>query len=262
MPERRFTFVRHASTVYNDLHLLNGDPRVPVPLDAAGRVAAAALAPRARALPVRSRPAHALRAHARDTDAHARPAARRADRGRARFDDIDVGDLRGAGRRRPTAPGAPSTGRASRCPAARAACTRSARYADGCARLLARYDARCVLLVVHDVPIRFLRNAMLGADPLEGPVRTVANLERVSVSQSQLAAGLAVMRRRFPAFRPSTTAVLAAHDRHRVPVVIARYHNCRSMMTDHDAQQATHVTNMPAIATTCPSALAANPSKG
>ena len=45
MPERRFTFVRHASTVYNDLHLLNGDPRVPVPLDAGGRVAAAALAP-------------------------------------------------------------------------------------------------------------------------------------------------------------------------------------------------------------------------
>ena len=40
-----------------------------------------------------------------------------------------------------------------------------ARYADGCARLLARRDARCVLLVVHDIPIRFLRNALLRADP-------------------------------------------------------------------------------------------------
>jgi broad specificity phosphatase PhoE len=45
MRERRFTFVRHASTVYNRLGLLNGDPHLPVPLDAGGRIAAAALAP-------------------------------------------------------------------------------------------------------------------------------------------------------------------------------------------------------------------------
>ena len=44
MRARQFTFVRHASTVYNDLRLLNGDARIPVPLNAAGRVAAAALA--------------------------------------------------------------------------------------------------------------------------------------------------------------------------------------------------------------------------
>ena len=34
--ERSYTFVRHASTVYNGLGLLNGDPRFPVPLDAPG----------------------------------------------------------------------------------------------------------------------------------------------------------------------------------------------------------------------------------
>src|SRR4029077_2339358 len=71
-----------------------------------------------------------------------------------------------------------------------------ARYAGGCARLLARRDARCVLLVVHDIPIRFLRNALLGLDPLEGPVRTVANLERVCVGEAQLGAALAVLQRR------------------------------------------------------------------
>src|SRR4051794_41921332 len=45
MPQRRYTFIRHASTVYNELGLLNGDPRAPVPLDAGGTVAASALAP-------------------------------------------------------------------------------------------------------------------------------------------------------------------------------------------------------------------------
>jgi hypothetical protein len=68
--------------------------------------------------------------------------------------------------------------------------------------VLSRRDVRNVLLVVHDVPVRFLSNALLAADPLEGPVRTVANLERLSVGESQLAAGLAVMRRRLASLAP------------------------------------------------------------
>ena len=77
-----------------------------------------------------------------------------------------------------------------------------ARYADGCARLLARHDARCVLLVVHDQPIRFLRNALLHADPLGGPVRAVANLECLTVGEAQLGAALGVMRRRLCGLPP------------------------------------------------------------
>jgi broad specificity phosphatase PhoE len=195
LPERRFTFVRHASTVYNDLHLLNGDPRVPVPLDAAGRVAAAALAPRVACTPF-DLALHTRFARTRETlmlmlgRRHDVPIAVE-----PAFDDIDVGIFEGKdvqayrAWRAEHPPSEPVPGGESRLHAL-------ARYADGCARLIARYDACCVLLVVHDVPIRFLRNAMLGTDPLEGPVRTVANLERVSVSQSQLAVGLAVMRRR------------------------------------------------------------------
>jgi broad specificity phosphatase PhoE len=77
-----------------------------------------------------------------------------------------------------------------------------ARYADGCARLLARRDAQRVLLVVHDVPIRFLRNAMLRADPLDGPIHAVANLECLSVSEADVGAALAVMRRRLGGLPP------------------------------------------------------------
>ena len=195
MRERRFTFIRHATTVYNRLGLLNGDARLPVPLDAAGRVAAAALAPslaRCRFdLALHTRFARTretlsiLLAHRDDVPVGVEAA----------FDDIDVGSFEGEGVllyrewRALHGPDEPPPGGESRMDAL-------ARYADGCDHLLARHDARCVLLVVHDVPIRFLRNALLGADPLDGPVRTVANLERLTVSDAQLGAALAVMRRR------------------------------------------------------------------
>ena len=42
------------------------------------------------------------------------------------------------------------------------------------------------------------------ADPLEGPVRSVANLERLIVSEAQLGAALAVMRRRLSGLPPSS----------------------------------------------------------
>ena len=177
MPERRFTFVRHASTVYNGLGLLNGDRACPCPST-----------PRGASLPLRSRPqfahaaarprrAHALRAHARDADAAAGSAPRRAGRDRARLRrrrrrEFEGGDV-----------GLPRLARAAR---ARAGGARGREPAGGarplCRRLRApARPARCarVLLVVHDVPIRFLHNALLGADPLDGPVRTVANLERL-----------------------------------------------------------------------------------
>jgi broad specificity phosphatase PhoE len=201
MRERRFTFVRHASTVYNGRGLLNGDPRVPVSLDSAGRVAAAALAPRFARCPLdlavhtrfmRTRETLAiLLGRRRDAPVAIEPA----------FDDIDVGVFEGQilqtyrDWRALHGPEQAMPGGESRIAAL-------GRYADGCARLLARSDARCVLLVVHDQPIRFLHNALLRADPLDGPVRTVANLERLSVSEAQLGAGLAVMRRRLGGLPP------------------------------------------------------------
>jgi broad specificity phosphatase PhoE len=201
MRERSFTFVRHASTLYNDLHLLNGDARVPVPLDPEGRVAAAALGVRLAHCPF-DLALHTRFARTRETlmlilgrRHDVRVAVEPA------FDDIDVGIFEGRDLtayrawRAEHGPEQPVPGGESRLGAL-------ARYADGCARVLSRHDARNVLLAVHDVPIRFLHNALLAADPLEGPVRTVANLERLSVGQAQLAAALAVMRRRLAGLPP------------------------------------------------------------
>ena len=201
MPGRRFTFVRHASTVYNGRGLLNGDSRVSVQLDPAGRVAAASLAPHFAHVPF-DLALHTRFARTRETLTLL--LGRRTDVRVATevgFDDVDVGEFEGLGLqayrdwRALHGPEQAVPGGESRLGAL-------ARYADGCARLLARRDASCVLLVVHDVPIRFLRNALLRADPLEGPVLTVANLERLTVSEAQLAAALAVMRRRLCGLPP------------------------------------------------------------
>jgi broad specificity phosphatase PhoE len=201
MRERRFTFVRHASTAYNGRSLLNGDPSVPVSLDASGRAAAAALAPQFARCPLdlalhtrfmRTRETLAIllgRRH--DVPIVIEPA----------FDDIDVGVFEGQviqtyrEWRALHGPEQAVPGGESRLGAL-------ARYADGFARVLARRDARCVLLVVHDVPIRFLRNALMRTDPLDGPVRAIANLECLTVSEAQLGAALAVMRRRLGGLSP------------------------------------------------------------
>jgi broad specificity phosphatase PhoE len=201
MRERRFTFVRHARSVYNDLGLLNGDPRIPVPLDAAGRVAASALAPVLAPCPFDL----ALHTHfARTRETLCLLLARRSDVPvalEAAFDDVDVGVFEGQGvqvYRDWRALHGPEQA----VPDGESRLDVLARYADGCARLLARRDAHCVLAVVHDVPIRFLRNALLRADPLDGPIRTVANLERLTVGEAQLGSALAVMRRRLSGLPP------------------------------------------------------------
>ena len=195
MRERRFTFVRHASTVYNGLRLLNGDARVPVPLDAAGRVAATAIASSLARCPF-DLALHTRLARTRETLAillERRPRIPVAVE--PGFDDIAVGEFEGREIDAYRAWRA-SHGPSERVPGGESRLDALARYADGCARLLARHDTHWALFVVHDVPLRFLRNALLHADPLEGPVRTIANLECLTLTEAQIGAALEVMRRR------------------------------------------------------------------
>jgi probable phosphoglycerate mutase len=195
MRERRFTFVRHASTLYNGLRRLNGDPRVPVPLDTGGRVAASALATSLAGCPF-DLAVHTRFARTRETlsillaQRRALPVAVE-----PCFDDIDVGEFEGRGIDAYRAWRA-LHGPGERVPGGESRLAALARYAAGCDHLLRRNDARHVLLVVHDLPIRFLGNALLRADPLDGPVRTIANLERVTLTEQEVGAALAVMHRR------------------------------------------------------------------
>ena len=215
-------------------HLLNGDPRVPVPLDAGGRVAAVG-ARGARSRRARSTsPLHTRFARTRETLTLL--LGRRPDVPVAiepAFDDVDVGDLRGPGRRRPIATGARCTGpseavpgrreparRARRAtPTAARACSPAATRAACCSSCTTCRSASCATPCC--APIRSA-----------GPVRTVANLERLSVGEAQLggrarrhaAQARAAFRRSDSG--ASATAVLAADDGHRMPVVVARDHHC------------------------------------
>ena len=73
-----------------------------------------------------------------------------------------------------------------------------ARYTRGFERLL-EVDARAPLVVTHDIPIRFLANAIAGEDPLEGSVHAVANASLMTVGEADMRRGVAAMRERLAA---------------------------------------------------------------
>jgi broad specificity phosphatase PhoE len=192
--------VRHGRTDYNDRGLLNGDPAVPVLLDDEGRAQLAALKPRIDALPVD------LAVHTRFSrtvesldillDGRDVPRAECPE-----LDDVRLGVFEGATReayrawRRELGVAArPDRGGESRVDAL-------GRYARGFERLLAT-RARCALVVTHDIPIRFLSNALEGDDPIDGPIRSVANGSLLLVDAADLRNAVERMRLRLP--RPGT----------------------------------------------------------
>ena len=190
----RFTLVRHGRTDYNDAGRLNGDPSVPVALTAEGRAQVEALARRLVDEPfdmaARSRfprAAETLGILLRGRDV---PVCVLAD-----LDDVRLGDLEGhpvedyrAWRRRYGMDSAPPGGGESRLDVL-------ARYTRAFQELL-DVDARDLLVVTHDVPIRFLLNAREDADPLDGPITSIPNATPYRLTPHEMAGAVAVMRSR------------------------------------------------------------------
>ena len=169
---RLFVIARHAESVLNLERRINGDPSVAVPLTEDGLAESRQLGIQVANVPLE------LCVHTRfgrtlDT-------ARAALAGREMpfvveplLDDIDVGELEGrsiedyrAWKRRHTRsdpfPGGESLDDAAR------------RYADGFRRLLARDEQR-ILVVCHEIPLRYALNAAGGSDDLDGPVHALRN---------------------------------------------------------------------------------------
>ncbi|MFN8111463.1 MAG: histidine phosphatase family protein [Thermoleophilia bacterium] len=186
--------VRHGESTYNRLGLVNGDPSVVVCLDDEGVRQAKELAARLAGvdvdLAVRTRFARThetldILLDGRDVPVVDYP----------ELDDVRLGvfesrpvDEYRAWRHthRPDEP-PPGEGE-SRIDALY-------RYTTGFQRMLDE-DAARILAVMHDVPIRFLANALQGADPLDGPVTAVANASVLRVTTDDLYRGLGVMRDR------------------------------------------------------------------
>jgi broad specificity phosphatase PhoE len=169
---RLFVLSRHGQSTLNVENKVNGDPTVDVPLTADGRVAATKLGEQVAHLPL-DLGVHTRFARTRETIEIAL-----ADRGvptieEPLLDDIDIGDLEGcsldeyrawkhAHTRSDSFPGGESLDDAAR------------RYARAFRALLARPEQR-ILVVCHEIPVRYALNAAAGSADLDGPAHLIAN---------------------------------------------------------------------------------------
>jgi broad specificity phosphatase PhoE len=169
---RLFVFARHGESVLNLERRVNGDPTKEVDLTERGRFEAAQLGQQLAGLrldlclhsrfPRTARTAE-IALTGREAPLRVEPL----------FDDIDIGELEGARiedyrawkhghARHDPFPGGESLDDAAR------------RYAEGFRRLLAGPHI-AVLVVTHEIPIRYALNAAAGSDTLDGPAHELPN---------------------------------------------------------------------------------------
>jgi broad specificity phosphatase PhoE len=167
-----YVLARHGESTLNFEHRINGDPAVPVALTDKGRGEAALLGQQIRHVPIelclhtrfsRTRETAEIALEGRDVPFEVEPL----------LDDIDVGELEGVTledyrawkrehKRSDDFPGGESLDDAAR------------RYADAYGKLLDRPE-QSILVVMHEIPLRYAINAADGSDDLDGPTRQLAN---------------------------------------------------------------------------------------
>jgi broad specificity phosphatase PhoE len=169
---RLFVMTRHAHSTLNVAGLVNGDPTVPAPLTDEGRAEAEQLGHQLARLPLD------LCVQTRFQRTHETAALALGDRGVPRvteplLDDIDIGELDGvpvaeyrAWKRAHT--------RDDRFPRGESLDEAAHRYASAFRELLARTE-QCVLVVCHEIPIRYALNAAGGSDELDAPEHQIPN---------------------------------------------------------------------------------------
>jgi broad specificity phosphatase PhoE len=192
---RMIVIARHAHSTLNELQRVNGNPKVDVPLTDLGAEEARLLGLQLANLPLdacvhtqfwRTRRTAELALHERDVRWVEEPL----------LNDIDVGELDGeslqayrdwkrAHTRDDPFPGGESLNDAAR------------RYAEAYERLLARhYDT--VLVVCHEIPLRYALNGALESDRLDGPIRRLGNAQPFLFTEEALTRAVATIRRLAP----------------------------------------------------------------
>ena len=163
---------RHAHSQLNAEHRINGDPSLPVLITDTGKEQARLLGLQVAHVPFdlclhtrfgRTQETAAVVLDGRDVPFEVEPL----------FDDIAVGDLEGVSvdefrdwKARHS--------RADPFPAGESLDDAARRYAEGYRKLLAG-GKRCVLVVCHEIPIRYALNAAAGSDHLDGPAHAIPN---------------------------------------------------------------------------------------
>jgi broad specificity phosphatase PhoE len=168
-----YVFARHAESTLNIERRVNGDPGVPVRLTERGEAEARTLGEQVAQLPFDAC------VHTRFPRTHETAAIALMERENVPLvvepllDDIDIGDLEGEkietyrewkhGHTRDVPfPGGESLDDAAR------------RYAEAFGKLVGS-PWRSVLVVCHEIPIRYALNASAGSESLDGPAHEIAN---------------------------------------------------------------------------------------
>jgi broad specificity phosphatase PhoE len=183
---------RHAESVLNHEERVNGDPSVPVPLTDRGRDEARLLGAQLGNIEL-DLCVHTRFGRTRETVELALENRQVAIEVEPRLDDIRIGELdgeplaryremkRALGRKRPF-PGGESLDAAA------------LRYADAFAHLAAS-GAERVLVVCHEIPVRYALNAAAGSDRLDGPpFHQIANATPYAFDGHRLARAAARIR--------------------------------------------------------------------
>jgi len=169
---RLFVLVRHGQSELNVAHRVNGDPSLPVGLTEQGESEAGGLALQLAGIELelcvhtrfgRTRATAKIALEGRPVPLEVEPL----------LDDIYVGELegqtideyrawKGEHTRDDAFPGGESLNDSAR------------RYAEAYERLLARAERR-ILVVCHEIPVRYALNAAGGSDALDGPAHQLGN---------------------------------------------------------------------------------------
>ena len=167
-----YVISRHAESTLNFENRVNGDPSIEVALTEKGRGEATLLGQQIAHVPID------LCVHTRFGRTHETAAIALAGRNvpfevEPLLDDIDVGELegktlddyrawKGEHTRKDAFPGGESLDDAAR------------RYAQAYRKLLERPE-QAILVVTHEIPLRYAINAADGSDELDGPAHQLAN---------------------------------------------------------------------------------------
>jgi broad specificity phosphatase PhoE len=167
-----YVIVRHGESTLNFERRISGDPTIPVALTEKGRDEARLLGQQLAHVPLelcvhtrfsRTLETAEIAVEGRDVPLEAEPL----------LDDIDVGELEGKTledyrawkrehERSDDFPGGESLDDAAR------------RYAEAYRKLLQRPE-QSILIVTHEIPLRYAINAADGSDDLDGPTHQLAN---------------------------------------------------------------------------------------
>jgi probable phosphoglycerate mutase len=169
---RLFVIARHAQSVLNLEHRVNGDPALDVPLTEQGVEESRRLGVQVAHVPLalgvhtrfpRTRRTLEFALEGRDVPLVEEPL----------LDDIYLGELEGKTVDDYRAWKAEHT-RADRFPGGESLDEAALRYAQGYRRLL-ELEGEAVLVVCHEIPLRYAINAAAGSDDVDGPVHALPN---------------------------------------------------------------------------------------